>query len=439
MADTQVVQPKNGVVRDTILFVSTKPALAARVLRDLEPITGVPMRGLLVVPRKTQALEAQLKGVKNIDVISVNVDAIGKIEQKLKPYLERLLAATCHLEKLIPLFKRIIPHVPYLRTPTETSLEWATDKVKMRQMLYAWDKKLTPAFTTVSGTDPESIDKIVQKVGFPLIVKPSGLAQSLLVSQCYYREELEAVLEMSLKKIEKIYKEKKGRGKPQLLVEQMMEGHMYSIDAYVDSRGQIYFCPLVYVETGKAAGFDDFFGYKRQTPVDLKAHKEEAAQEATAAGIQALGLRSTTCHAELMRTEAGWKIIEIGPRMGGNRDKMYGSAFGINHALNDVLIRIPKKPILSKRTKGYSAVMEFYARKEGVLQEIKGLTVLEGLDSLMTHQVKKQVGATCRFARNGGTPVINVKLFNKSRPDLLADIRRLEQSLKIVVAEKKKA
>jgi hypothetical protein len=209
---------------------------------------------------------------------------------------------------------------------------------------------------------------------------------------------------------------------------------MYSIDAYVNARGVIYFTPTVYVKTGREVGFDDFFGYMRMTPTRLTPAHTEEAQEAATKGIRALGMRSTTCHIELLRTEGGWKVIEIGPRIGGFRHAMYDLSFGIDHTLNDILIRIPKKPILPKKVKGYTAVMQFYAKKEGKLEKIQGQFKIEALESVQRLKVRKETGDKCLFAKNGGDPVLEAILFNPIRSTLLADIRRLEQYLNIVTS-----
>ncbi|MCD8507936.1 MAG: hypothetical protein LRY42_00840 [Candidatus Pacebacteria bacterium] len=46
----------------------------------------------------------------------------------------------------------------------------------------------------------KTLDEIEQKVGFPLVIKPSGLAQSLLVTICYHQEELETNLKKVFRK-----------------------------------------------------------------------------------------------------------------------------------------------------------------------------------------------------------------------------------------------
>jgi biotin carboxylase len=210
-----------------------------------------------------------------------------------------------------------------------------------------------------------------------------------------------------------------------------MEGTMYSIDTYVNQRGVTYHTPLVHIRTGRAVGYEDFFGYMRITPVIIKPHKIEAARKTAEKAVEALNLRSTTCHIELMKTEDGWKVIELGPRVGGFRHEMYELSYGIDHSLNDILIRIPKKPIIAKKTKGYTSVLQFYARSRGRLGSISGINKVRRLKSFNRIDVIKKVGDMCDFARNGASPVFTIVLFNKNRSELLADIRRLEQTVSI--------
>lgn len=355
------------------------------------------------------------------------------IQKALMPYKHRFLAVTCRAERNIPLLKKVVPHVPYLNTPTEKSLDWTTDKIKMRQMLRSYDKAISPKFIVAHDASQETMNKIERTVGFPLIIKPAGLAASLLVTLCYHREELESNLARTVKKIDQIYKKKRGRGEPQILIEEFMEGSMYSIDSYVNQRGVVYHAPLVHVRTGRSVGYEDFFGYMRITPVNIKSYKVDAAKHVAEKAIEALNLRSTNCHIELMRTEDGWKVIELGPRIGGFRHEMYELSYGMDHSMNDILIRIPKKPVLTKRIKGYTVVMQFYARQKGRLTNLEGINKIRKLESFNRIDIKKKIGDMCDFARNGDDPVFDIILFNKDRSKLLADIRRLEQSVTIKV------
>lgn len=416
--------------RNKFLFVNSFSPDQAAALTKYSKLAGRVVEPLLLFDRK-KIVAPWVTELKRATIVTVDITDTGAIQTALKPYEGQILAATCLGDVNVPHLRRVIPLIPYCSLPTEKSLEWTTEKIKMRALLRNYDKSLSPNFLVANDDSRETIEKIEKRIGYPLVVKPSGLAASLLVSICYHREELDKVLKTTLKKMDQIYKSKRGRGLPQILVEEFMEGTMYSIDAYVNARGVIYFAPAVYVKTGREIGFDDFFGYMRLTPTMLNVAHTEEAQEAASKGIKALGMRSTTCHIELMRTENGWKVIEIGPRIGGFRHEMYDLSYGIDHSLNDILIRIPKQPILPKKVRGYTAVMQFYAQKEGKLDKIQGIFKIEALDSVRRLRVRKESGDRCTYAKNGGDPVLEVILFNAQRSNLLADIRRLEQFLNI--------
>jgi len=188
---------------------------------------------------------------------------------------------------------------------------------------------------------------------------------------------------------------------------------------------------MVKVVTGRAIGHDDFFNYLHMSPTNLKSASIEKAHEAAEAGIHALGLRNTTAHVELMKIDDDWKLIEIGPRIGGFRDKLHRLSCDIDHSLNDILIRLPKKPIIPKKCKGYAVTLKWYPKQEGVIVKLKGIKKIQELKSFVAISVTKKVGDKCTFAKNGGKAVFTVTLYNSERPKLLADIRRVEQSIDI--------
>jgi len=420
--------------RNMILFVGSYLDSQAVALKRLEKIINRQIIAYVLLDITDSKVNRDLiDNNKNSKIMFVECDFSNllSIHKCLAPYKDRFLAVTCRAEKNVPLFKKIIPPVPYINTPTELSLDWTTDKVRMRQLLRNYDKTISPKFTVIHDSTKETLDRIEKVVGFPLILKPAGLAASLLVTLCYHREELELNLKNTVRKIDRIYKERKGRGEPQILVEEFMEGSMYSIDTYVNQRGVVYHTPLVHIKTGRSVGFEDFFGYIRTTPVLLKPYKIEAAKKVAEKSIEALNLRSVTCHIELMKTEDGWKIIELGPRMGGFRHEMYELSYGFDHSLNDILIRIPRKPIVTKKAKGHTSVMQFYAHTRGKLKNIDGINKIRKLESFTSINIIKKNGDMCDFARNGDSPVFTVILFNVSRSKLLADIRRLEQFISI--------
>jgi biotin carboxylase len=428
--------------RDTILFLNGIRPSTIEAVDTYRSRYDKKVNVLILVDQMKKKTVESLNAVKSsgnrTTIISCNLDSPVEIKKTLAPYIDRLLAVSSQFENSVPALQKVLPHVPYLNGPTEESLDWATNKIKMRQMLRAHNPAISPKFAVIEEPNEAAIIQIEKTVGYPCVVKPAGLAASMLVSIVYYREELEEVLKATFTKINAVYKKKLGRGAPKVLVEEMMEGVMYSIDGYVNDRGNIYLNPPVYIKLGREIGFDDFFGYMQTTPTKLRNNQIEQANHVATESIKALGLRSTTAHVELMKTAEGWKIIELAPRMGGYRHTLYNWSFGINHILNDILIRIPQKPVIPKKTKGYTAAFKLFARKEGKLDTIKGLKKLRELESYVGATIMKKKGDMCLYAKNGGSVVIEITLYNKERARLQADIRRMEKSVEIVVEQKGK-
>jgi len=424
---------KKNSKKDIIAYTVSLPADAVESIRTYGKKEKRKFRLMLITDIRRKD-KKRLKDYNDLDIlVEVDFSKPQKIAEALLPYQDELLAITCRSESNLAKFSAVIPHVPYLRTPNTESIEWASDKLKMRKRFALYDKKNTPQFSVVKENTKKERKRIIEKVGFPMVVKPANLAQSLLVSICYHEEELEKALRFAFRRIRKIYAENSRDELPQMMVEEYMDGSMYSVDAYVNSKGTVYFCPMVHVKTGKDIGHEDFYNYLRITPTALKKTTIERARAVTETGIRALGLRSTTAHVELMKVDDDWKIIEIGARIGGYRHKMYQLSHGIDHSMNDVLVRMGKKPVIPKKRKGYVATMKWYPKKEGVITKLKGIKKIRELKSFVDILVSKKVGDRCMFAKNGGKAVFSMTLCNADRSKLLADIRRVEKLVDIKI------
>lgn len=415
-----------------IAFVMQLPKTSVESVRALEQDLGEEFDILLITDSRINPKSLEPTGSADIHV-ECDFSKPLQIVQSLQPYQDRLRAITCRGEAYIPRFQTLIPNVPYLRTPTTESLRWASDKYEMRKRLRSYSKKLTPQFTIVEKNSKAERAHVIEKVGFPMIVKPTNLAASRFVTICYHEEELERALRNIFRRIRTAYKGDDRLEEPKIIAEEFMEGSMYSIDSYVDSRGTVSHCPLVQVKTGRDIGHDDFYNYLQMTPAAFKRTTVARAEETATAAIHALGLRSTIAHIELMKIDDEWKVIEVGARMGGFRHVLYKLSCGIDHAQNDIRIRLPKKPIVPKKCQGFACVIKWFAGKEGTISEMRGIKKLEELESFHQIHVNKKVGDRAVFARNGGRSIFNVFLYNADRSKLLADIRRLEQMVDIKV------
>ncbi len=420
-------------IKNLVAFVMMMPPGTLRSLEVLSAEIGVPIKPILLWDSR---IRRNSKYDKIATVLEFDFSKPWKIASALMPYQDNLLTITCGSDDHITRFADIIPHVPYLRTPSTESLRWATDKYEMRKRFNLFDKKNTPRFTWVKENSKKERKRVAEKVKFPMIVKPTNLGASLLVSICYHEEELEKTLKTMFRKIKGLYASGNRTETPKIIAEEYMDGDMYSIDSYVNSRGKVYHCPLVRVVTGRNIGHDDFYNYKQMTPTALKKETAQMAEKAAETAIHALGLRSVTAHTELMKIDDEWKIIEVGPRMGGFRHTLHSLSCDIDHIKNDILVRVPKKPVIPKKCKGYACAIKWFAESEGVISEMKGIKKLEDVESFHSITINKKVGDRAYYSKNGGKSIFNLFLYNEERSKLLADIRRIEKMVDIKMSNK---
>ncbi len=419
--------------KNILIYIMGIPSGAIESIRKYQKETGIKYRIMLFRDTRVKSKVDKSRTTDLDFYVECDFSKPDEIAKALLPYQDELRAITCRSEQSMARFASVIPHVPYLYTPTTESLRWASDKYMMRKRLRIFDPNITPKFTLVEENTKKERERIVSKVGFPMIIKPTNLAASLLVSICYHEEDLEKTLRLTFKKLSKAYENDNRLEEPKLIAEEYMDGDMYSIDSYVGARGGVEHCPLVKVITGKKIGHDDFYGYLQITPPLLKKNTVEKAETVTKKAIHALGLRNTVVHTELMKIDDDWKVIEVGARMGGFRHVLHGLTTDIDHSLNDILIRIPQKVVVSKKNNSYACAMKWFAKQEGKITEMKGTKKIEQLESFHSIEINKKIGDRSVFARNGGRSVFNLFLHNKDRSKLLADIRRVEQLVQIKI------
>lgn len=362
--------------------------------------------------------------------VAVNFSNEAELKEFVEALGDSLLTVVNRGERNIPHFQKLIPHLPErILVPSVEALIKSTEKPKMRKAFWKYDKSMTPKFEILTEVHDEAIQKIIKRLEFPVIVKPSGLAQAVLVQAAHYPEELAHVLKSISRKMKKSYHDMKGRGAPEIIVEEIINGAQYSVDALVNSKGQVFFCPFIKYITSGEKGFDDFFSYEQSTPATISKESLHKAKEVATKGIHALGLRNSVAHIELIRRDGSWYIVEIGPRIGGFRSMMYMKSFGINLDIQDIRNHLGLTPKLPRVKKGYTSVIKFFPKKEGVITKITGIKKAKELPSFFDIQKKAKTGDKALFAKNGGTCLFYITLFHEDKSQFIADKRKLEKMI----------
>lgn len=419
--------------KDLAIFINDFDQEFADGLVKLSERLGRPLRGIILLDS-----EVKEKGLNTPDKAGVfeqvvcNFDDDAALHAALKQFEPNLLLVTCSDDRNQPYLQKVLPHVPYTLSPTEKSLDWATHKALMREMLTSYDDSLVPKVQHVMGASEKEIKLILDNLTFPMIIKPTGLAASILVKKVNDEQELRDVLTKSFKVIKDIYKRDRGRGKPSMIVEEFIVGHMYSLDAYVNETGTIWTLPLLDIKTAYDMGMEGFSSYQIDSHLELTDQEIVAAYAAAEKAIHALGLRSCVAHVEMYHTDNGWKIIELGPRAGGQRQDIYKISYGVDHAYNELLIKVGLPPETSSEHLNYTTAIKFPAEEEGILEAVEGLEEALGMPTVHTMALRVKLGDMVMRNEDGGKIIVRGLLFSPDREQLKKDLDIVRSTIKII-------
>lgn len=308
------------------------------------------------------------------------------------------------------------------------SAEACTDKYIMRSLFAQAPEKISPGFEEVK--DEASLLQFAQDHQFPLILKPANLAKSLLVTKNDSLEELIANYRKSVELLQTTYKKYAPHRSPKLIVEEFLEGSIHSVDAFVDADGTPHVLDqVVDYQTGYDIGFQDNFHYSRVLPSILSNEDQTALRHCADVGIRALGMTSCPAHVEVIMTKAGPRIVEIGARNGGYRERMHRLANDIDILGNAVKLALNEPLDIQATRNDPVAVLELFPKNPGNFVQLVNEEALRGLASLQYLSLKPTVGQFVGKASDGYKMCAVVILHNENADQFKRDLDFIAQSV----------
>jgi biotin carboxylase len=353
------------------------------------------------------------------------------LRKAVKSFEDNLLLVTTSSDRNQPYLQRLLPFVPYTLGPTETSLTWATHKHMMRRFTELYEPSLVPKYQMIESASSTELAKVTSRLSFPVIIKPTGLAASLLVAKADHPQDLERIASKSFEVLRQIYHRDNGRGRPAMIVEEYIEGDMYTVDAYVNDSGRVWTLPFLRARTGHSVGLEGFYEFQADSYHELTENQQALGRQAAADVIHALSLRSCVAHIEMFHTAKGWKIIELGPRAGGQRQDIYLASYGIDHALNELLLKIGLEPDVEAEHTAYSTTVYLYPEVEGTIEAVEGIEEARANRSIYNLNVHAHPGQVALYSQNGGKWLIRGLLANPDRDQLYRDAETVRSLIKI--------
>lgn len=386
------------------------------------------MKRILIVGKNYSGLSNYLKENEYDYLLLCDVLATKFPEKRLKRRVvadfsskESVLAAVDSLEDtfdgVMTIYENYIVAnawvAEYLGLPgmPPASAEACTDKELMRQLFSKAPRRISPGFQVVRSKD--ELAAFAESHSFPLILKPANLAKSLLVTKNHDLDELLASYDTALSLFDTTYKKYAPNKTPKLIVEEFLEGSIHSVDAFIDADGVPHVLEqIVDYQTGYDIGYNDNFHYSRLLPSKLSDTDQAALREVAVLGCRALDMKSSPAHIEIIMTNDGPRIVEIGARNGGYRERMHALANNINIPGAALALALGEQPDLTATKSDPCAVLELFPKNPGEFMGLANEKTLRELPSLHYLSIKATHGAFVGKSSDGNKMTAVIILHN---------------------------
>ena len=262
----------------------------------------------------------------------------------------------------------------------DTALK-ATNKACMREALREYGVPI-PKFYKVS--DKKEYDAAVEQFSCAFIVKPadnSGSRGIFLIDDLSDKKVISEAYE---------YSHKYSRN-GDVVVEEYMRGPEVSVETLtVDGE-----CHVIQITDKLTTGAPHFVerGHSQPTrhSADIAARIAEVAKMAN----KAVGITNGPSHTEIIVTEEGPKIVELGARLGGDciTTHLVPLSTGVDMVKSCILIALGEKPDITKKFSKGSAI-RYFGQKAGTIKSIDGVSDAEKLCGVKQISFVEKVGDT---------------------------------------------
>lgn len=230
---------------------------------------------------------------------------------------------------------------------------------------------------------PEDLDGVIQKITYPCISKPVDNAGSRGVMLIENREELERAVR---------YSSSNGR-EGSVIVEEYLQGSEVSVEVMVID-GEVH---ILQVTDKLTTGAPHFVEMGHSQPSRLRNEDIKDIRDLAARAVKSVGIDNGPAHVEIMLTDKGPKMIELGARMGGDciTTHLVPLSTGIDMVKATIQIALGEQPdIAPKFNKG--AAIRYFKEQCGTIKGIYGTDVATRMDGVRLVALTKNIGDTVK-------------------------------------------
>lgn len=334
------------------------------------------------------------------EVSTNDIDRINKAAKDFKPDGVMTLATDLPIRSVASVANLIgLPGIS-----PEVALN-ATDKVAM---IECFERNNVPCPWFYVVTSQKEFKNLLKTISPPFILKPNDSSGSRGVMQIDNLNNAIDGFEYS----------KSVSNSGIVLVEELMHGPEVSVEV-ITYKGQ---STVLAVTDKLTTGSPHFVEMGHSQPSMLSDETIEKIKEISVKAIQSLEIDNSPSHVEIIVTETGPKMVELGARLGGDciTTHLVPLSTGIDMVKASINLALGQIPdIIEKIDKG--AAIRYISSREGVLIDILGLEKVVNIDGVKHVEIVKQRGELIHPLRGSGnrigyvicqsdTPALAIKL-----------------------------
>ncbi|MBR2460749.1 MAG: ATP-grasp domain-containing protein [Clostridia bacterium] len=233
----------------------------------------------------------------------------------------------------------------------------------------------------------ENAAELRGKLDYPLVCKPTDNSGSRGVVLVQSEDELDAAMRHSTE----------NSRSHRVILEEYLVGSEISVEIAVwDGEASV-----LAVTDKQTTGAPQFVEIGHSQPSRHPSETVEKIKKLAIDAVKAVGIDMGTAHVEIMVTEHGPVLIELGARMGGDciTTHLVPYSCGIDMIKANIDIALGNRPNVSA-THSRGAAIRFVMPPNGIISEISGVHEAECVSGVRAVEIMKQVGDIAHGVEN---------------------------------------
>lgn len=296
----------------------------------------------------------------------------------------------------------------------------ATNKAEMREALRKGNVPI-PKFFKVRNED--EYRNIVKQFNVPFIVKPADNSGSRGIF------EVTNIADQELIQAAYNYCRPFSRG-GDVVVEEYMDGPEVSVETLsIDG-----VCHVIQITDKMTTGAPHYVEMGHSQPTKCSKEMADRIAKVAQAANQAIGIKNGPSHTEIIVTDEGPKIVELGARLGGDNitTHLVPLSTGVDMVKCCIKIALGEKPdIEPKWNKG--AAIRYFKQTAGVIKSIEGINEAKKLPGIQQISFVHDVGETVTEVTCSGARIGFVIAQDKTVESAITDCCAALDCIKVVI------